>query len=295
MPLVRLPAVVLWTGIRISLGGEVLARIPRIPVPRILGGAWTLARNTLLVRFASPTVGCVGAAGTGDGSANHNCGNGGHNTVGDGVTVEVDCAGTLARYVNVRIPGGNKILTLCEVKVTQSSPTRSAGPCSRLPTASPNLAAGRAVDGNTNPSFSNASCSSTVSTRSTKNDGTTDPWWRVDLGAQHYSGGFAAGKQAASGLCDETVQTAQGAAEPGLSCVAANPLGANSFSDLLLYICTVRITNRGDCCPERLDGFEVRAGGTEGDGTANHNCGNGGHATVGASATVDVSCSGQLA
>eukprot|EP00662_Eupelagonemidae_sp_cell21_P057400 gene57400-biopygen77359 len=39
----------------------------------------------------------------------------------------------------------------------------------------------------------------------------------------------------------------------------------------------------------------VRAGETEGNGTANHNCGNGGHATVGAGATVDVSCGGQLA
>eukprot|EP00662_Eupelagonemidae_sp_cell21_P057741 gene57741-biopygen6204 len=60
-------------------------------------------------------------------------------------------------------------------------------------------------------------------------------------------------------------------------------------------LCTVRITNRGDEHTDRLNGFEVRAGDTEGDGTTNHNCGNGGHATPGAGATVDVSCEGYVA
>eukprot|EP00662_Eupelagonemidae_sp_cell21_P057652 gene57652-biopygen89352 len=130
-------------------------------------------------------------------------------------------------------------------------------------TAPPNLAAGkmtaqsstevlngiyrigseRAVDGNTDPSFSGNSCTSTVDAH---RRGEADPWWRVDLGEQY-------------------------------------------------YVCTVRITNRGDCCADRLDGFEVRAGETEGDGTANHNCGNGGHTPVRASAWVDVDCGEQLA
>eukprot|EP00662_Eupelagonemidae_sp_cell21_P053431 gene53431-biopygen105819 len=105
--------------------------------------------------------------------------------------------------------------------------------CDEPPTASPNLAASKttaqssdwnsgtsnkAVDGNADPSWGGDSCTHTTGYR-----GSTDPWWRVDLGAQH-------------------------------------------------YLCTVRITNRGDCCEERLGGFEVRAGQTEGDGTANYNC-----------------------
>eukprot|EP00662_Eupelagonemidae_sp_cell21_P057995 gene57995-biopygen97614 len=100
-------------------------------------------------------------------------------------------------------------------------------------------ASGRAVDGDATTFWRDGSCTHT--------EGQTDPWWRVDLGAQH-------------------------------------------------NVCTVRITNRADsCCTDRLNGFEVRAGQTEGDGTANHNCGNGGHATVSGGATVDVGCGGQLA
>eukprot|EP00662_Eupelagonemidae_sp_cell21_P056805 gene56805-biopygen53269 len=49
----------------------------------------------------------------------------------------------------------------------------------------------------------------------------------------------------------------------------------------------VRITPRHDCCQERLNGFEVRAGSIEGDGSANHNCGNGGHRTPVTVVTVD--------
>eukprot|EP00662_Eupelagonemidae_sp_cell21_P000252 gene251-biopygen113745 len=78
--------------------------------------------------------------------------------------------------------------------------------------------------------------------------GTTDPWWRVDLGAEYRVG-------------------------------------------------IVRVTNRADCCSDRLNGFEVRAGSMKGDGSANHNCGNGGmgNGSVGAGATIEVQCSGQSA
>ena len=39
-----------------------------------------------------------------------------------GSSVDVSCAGLVGRYVFVGIPGISKILTLCEVEVTGSSP-----------------------------------------------------------------------------------------------------------------------------------------------------------------------------
>ena len=52
----------------------------------------------------------------GDGTSNFNCGNGGHDTVAGGATIEVACD-AIGRFVNIRIPGADKYLTLCEVEV----------------------------------------------------------------------------------------------------------------------------------------------------------------------------------
>ena len=57
----------------------------------------------------------------------------------------------------------------------------------------------------------------------------------------------------------------------------------------------VRIYHRNCCDPpheKRLWGFEVRVGDVEGDGSDNHNCGNGGNAEPAPGAIVDVPCGG---
>ncbi|XP_063055996.1 uncharacterized protein LOC134449818 [Engraulis encrasicolus] len=120
--------------------------------------------------------------------------------------------GFKGRYVNVLLPGNNRLLTLCEVEVygylaptgknlaltgraTQSDLVKS-------PYAGEGIAQ-NAIDGNRDSHFHHGSCTLT--------DEDTNPWWRVDL--------------------------------------------------LKEYIITsVVITNRGDCCPERLDGAEIRIG-----------------------------------
>ncbi|XP_051949140.1 uncharacterized protein LOC127620084 [Xyrauchen texanus] len=117
------------------------------------------------------------------------------------------------RYVNIYLPGNQKILTLCEVEVFAEKENLN-------PTCVPrNLALGtkavqsstyneigdaqNAIDGKSNSNYMLRSCTHTQIEN--------DPWWRVDL--------------------------------------------------LEVYIVTkVTITNRGDCCEERIEGAQIRIG-----------------------------------
>lgn len=83
------------------------------------------------------------------------------------------------RYVNVVLPGKNKMLTLCEVEVYATVEINVA-PRGRATQSSLVLGemssfghALNAIDGNPNPDPRKGSCSMT--------DRETDPWWRVDL------------------------------------------------------------------------------------------------------------------
>ncbi|XP_048057801.1 uncharacterized protein LOC125275146 [Megalobrama amblycephala] len=86
------------------------------------------------------------------------------------------------RYVNIYLPGNDKVLTLCEVEVFAENdtplyicvPKNLALEATAVQSSTYNgLAAQNAVDGNRNSILSLGSCSHTKSDR--------DPWWRVDL------------------------------------------------------------------------------------------------------------------
>ncbi|XP_063071291.1 uncharacterized protein LOC134462286 [Engraulis encrasicolus] len=109
------------------------------------------------------------------------------------------------RYVNIFLPGKEKILTLCEVEVFAGSEDNLA--LQKLATQS-SVFHGTgfskfAVDGDRNSNYNRKPCAHSV--------GEDNPWWRVDLG--------------------------------------------KSF-----HISQVTITNRVDCCAERIEGTEIRVG-----------------------------------
>ncbi|KAL2091100.1 hypothetical protein ACEWY4_013363 [Coilia grayii] len=109
------------------------------------------------------------------------------------------------RYVNIFLPGIEKILTLCEVEVFAGDKENLAlqKQSTQSSTYETNAASKTAVDGDRDTNYHRKGCA-----HSTQED---NPWWRVDLG--------------------------------------------KSFD-----ISRVTITNRGDCCAERIQGTEIRVG-----------------------------------
>ncbi|KAI4891194.1 hypothetical protein NFI96_006427 [Prochilodus magdalenae] len=136
------------------------------------------------------------------------------NTLGSGVTKTYQFRGTQGRYVNVFLPGENRILTLCEVEVfadRESSP-KSFHPHENLAVGAQAVqsttydhlgAAQNAVDGDRNPDYLKNSCSHTHFD--------VNPWWRVEL--------------------------------PDI-----------------YNVTSVTITNRKDCCGDRINGAQIRIG-----------------------------------
>ncbi|XP_036445222.1 uncharacterized protein LOC118820967 [Colossoma macropomum] len=144
--------------------------------------------------------------------------------LGSDVTKAYRFRATEGQYVNIFLPGENKILTLCEVKVfadEEFSPEsfhlhdqtelhnlalRGTATQSSLHSSSTLAAFGlaqNAIDGNRNSHLKKGSCMQTGNESA--------PWWRVNL--HHKS-----------------------------------------------MIFSVALTNRGDCCSEHLDGAEIRIG-----------------------------------
>ncbi|XP_074611775.1 uncharacterized protein LOC141866211 isoform X2 [Acropora palmata] len=79
------------------------------------------------------------------------------------------------RYVYIRIPGNNKVVTVCEVEVYSSYLHNLAlnQPATQVSTGHGGVAS-RAVDGNNSTDWFSNSCMHT--------NYADDPWWRVDLG-----------------------------------------------------------------------------------------------------------------
>ncbi|KAG9283882.1 hypothetical protein AMEX_G2716 [Astyanax mexicanus] len=121
-------------------------------------------------------------------------------------------SGISGRYVNVFIPGKNRLLTLCEVEV-YGYPTPNAKNLALNGKATQSTLienpwapfghAYNAIDGNTDPDFTHGSCTATTFQK--------NPWWRVDLQDEY-------------------------------------------------TVTSITITNRGDSCPERLNGAEIHIG-----------------------------------
>ncbi|XP_055506238.1 uncharacterized protein LOC129706200 [Leucoraja erinacea] len=155
-----------------------------------------------------------------DGNLNRLCGT--VDSVSE-TTLTFYCAGFIGRFVNIIIPGQDKILTLCEVEIVGRELSSSLGKVN-LASGAPatqssthrKAGAGGANDGDSDSDFRHGSC---TRTRNSKN-----PWWRVDLKESY------------------------------------------NVSD-------VRITNRADCCMDRLLGAEIHIGDSlENDGNSNRLC-----------------------
>ncbi|XP_073714483.1 uncharacterized protein [Misgurnus anguillicaudatus] len=106
------------------------------------------------------------------------------------------------QYVNIFLPGTQKILTLCEVEVYSDNIALGANAV-QSSTFDQLADAYNAVDGNRESIYTRGSCTHTA--------GEYNPWWRVDL-------------------------------------------------KRIFSINKVIITNRGDCCEERIAGAQIRIG-----------------------------------
>lgn len=84
--------------------------------------------------------------------------------------------GKPARYVRIELPGDKRILTLAEVEVVSSGKNiAQSGKASQSSTYG-GAAASRAVDGNKSSDYGKGGQTHTA------NEGTTQPWWELDLG-----------------------------------------------------------------------------------------------------------------
>ncbi|XP_067026815.1 uncharacterized protein [Acropora muricata] len=117
----------------------------------------------------------VGDSSANGGASNHLCA--ANNGLGASKVGTFFCKPTASgRFVYIRIPGNNKVVTLCEVEVYSSYLHNLA---LNQPATQASVFDGKgaslAVDGNKNRDFSQGSCIHTLMQN--------DPWWRVDLGA----------------------------------------------------------------------------------------------------------------
>jgi putative heme-binding domain-containing protein len=84
--------------------------------------------------------------------------------------------GTVGRYVRIELPGKQRTLTLAEVEVFSGGDNVAPrGTASQKNTSHGGVAA-RAIDGNTHPAWENGG-------QTHSQEGTENPWWEVDLGA----------------------------------------------------------------------------------------------------------------
>ncbi|XP_072550442.1 uncharacterized protein [Salminus brasiliensis] len=145
--------------------------------------------------------------------------------LGSEITKTYRFEATKGRFVNIFLPGKNKILSLCEVKVfadyndLPNLALKGRATQSSLLTSGTLRGFGRAqnaIDGNRNSDLKKGSC--------TETEKESFPWWRMTLHQKY-------------------------------------------------IISSVALTNRGDCCSERLDGAEIRIGDSlENDGKDNPLC-----------------------
>ncbi|XP_039678937.1 uncharacterized protein LOC120573323 isoform X2 [Perca fluviatilis] len=97
-------------------------------------------------------------------------------TVTSDVTMTFHCNQMIARYVNIVIPGVNKRLTLCEVKVFAyftGANMALGGVAAQSSLYFPWTLPSTVIDGNTDSNYFDGSCSSTQWQK--------NPWWRVDM------------------------------------------------------------------------------------------------------------------
>ncbi|XP_078595835.1 uncharacterized protein LOC144872941 [Branchiostoma floridae x Branchiostoma japonicum] len=144
----------------------------------------------------------------------------------------VDCNGKRGRYVGIRLPGNQRILTLCEVEV-YAAPNRALGRPAVQSSVGWSGFPPRAVDGCRDPNYDQQCCTHTQAQ--------TNPYWYVDLGSQR-------------------------------------------------RVQWVVVTNRQDCCHERLSPFTIHVGNSA-NVASNPRCG--GHHVIPAGKDKDaINCNG---
>jgi putative heme-binding domain-containing protein len=82
------------------------------------------------------------------------------------------------RYVRIEVPGKNKTLSLAEVEVMSGGKNIARDGKATQKSTSNDAPASRAIDGITSGKFADGSVTHTVEDQE-------DPWWEVDLGAEH--------------------------------------------------------------------------------------------------------------
>ncbi|MEQ1828657.1 MAG: PVC-type heme-binding CxxCH protein, partial [Pirellula sp.] len=84
--------------------------------------------------------------------------------------------GKPARFVRIELPGDKRILTLAEVEVVSGGKNVASGRTATQSSTNGSGVAAKALDGNKDPDWGKAGQTHTT------NDGSTNPWWEVDLG-----------------------------------------------------------------------------------------------------------------
>ncbi|KAG9328565.1 hypothetical protein JZ751_009629 [Albula glossodonta] len=217
-------------------------------------------------------------------------------TIPAGETVTYQCEGMVGRYINIIRPGCFKFLTLCEVEVDATHVPDNAASHGKATQSSTgyNGGAQKAIDKNRNPVYNEGSCthtqgendpwwrvdllkthrvtSVTITNRgdccenrlngaeirignSLRNNGNENPVCAVisrireadtitfechDMEGR-YINVFLPGRHKYLTLCEVEVN-------------------GTAVSDGTHRVTSVTITNRGDCCEDRLDGAEIRIG-----------------------------------
>lgn len=208
----------------------------------------TNRRDCCSDRLSSFEIRVGDARARGDGAENPICRSG--LSLGKGETRDIACDRS-GRFVTVRIPGSQKILTLCEVQVFAEEAVAlppevlvSRGRPTFQSTTAYGGVSSRAVDGNRNAIYSKGrSCTHTGNGSNKRQEQTDNPWWTVDLGESK-------------------------------------------------RVKRVEITNRRDCCSDRLSHFEIRVGdkAPRGSGADNPVCSTG--LRVQAGETRNFACEG---
>jgi putative heme-binding domain-containing protein len=86
--------------------------------------------------------------------------------------------GPTGRFVRIELPGAQRTLTLAEVEVYSSGVNVARGGKASQSSTAHGGDAGKAIDGNTSGSYGDGGQTHT-------REGTRNPWWEVDLGAEH--------------------------------------------------------------------------------------------------------------
>ncbi|XP_035671477.1 uncharacterized protein LOC118412621 isoform X2 [Branchiostoma floridae] len=183
---------------------------------------------------------------------------GGPQSVGGKKLIEVDCGGKTGRYVGITLSGKRRTLTLCEVQVFGGSSAAKAKSAPKVSSAPPD-------SGSCALTTTNIALSKKATQSSTKYRGAAGRAVDGDVSPRY-----------AENSCTHTAKE-------------SNPWWQ---VDLGKSQCVGRVvvTNREDCCSNRLEGFTVRVGDNP-DVFKNPTCG--GPQSVGGKKLIEVDCGGK--